>query len=118
MVKHIASQQPVTTSRMNGVTNQLKEDIQHSFNENYQNYKEQDDLSRKQIHEIVQALNDFLTPTYTALRFEMHDKLGEYYVQVINEETQEVIREVPPKKMLDLYAAMAERMGILIDEKI
>ena len=115
MVKHIASQQPVTTSRMNGVTNQLKEDIQQSLNENY---KEQDELNRKQIHEIVQALNDFLTPTYTALRFEMHDKLGEYYVQVINEETQEVIREVPPKKMLDLYAAMAERMGILIDEKI
>ena len=118
MVKHIASQQPVTTSRINGISNQLQEDIQQSFNENNQNLKEHDDLSRKQIHEVVQALNDFLSPTFTALKFEMHDKLGEYYVQVINEETKEVIREVPPKKMLDLYAAMAERMGIIIDEKI
>jgi len=48
----------------------------------------------------------------------MHEKLGEYYVQIIDEETKEVIREVPPKKMLDLYAAMAERIGLIINEKI
>ena len=39
-----------------------------------------------------------MSPTYTALKFTMHEKIGEYYVQIIDEETKEVIREVPPKK--------------------
>lgn len=120
MVEKISSQHPVTTSRTHGITNQLKEDLRHSFDEKTvtQNQKEQKEVGKEQVQEVVQALNDFLSPTYTALKFTMHDKLGEYYVQVIDEETEEVIREVPPKKMLDLYAAMAERLGIIIDEKI
>ena len=47
-----------------------------------------------------------------------HEKLNEYYVTVIDPQTDEIIREIPPKKMLDMYAAMADYIGILIDEKV
>ncbi|MFP3361912.1 flagellar protein FlaG, partial [Planococcus sp. SIMBA_143] len=50
-------------------------------------------------------------------KFELHDKLEKYYVTVVDSETKEVIKEIPPKKFLDMYAQMAEFMGILIDEK-
>ena len=36
---------------------------------------------------------------------------------VINEDTDEVIREIPPEKSLDMLQKMWEMAGILVDEK-
>ncbi len=66
----------------------------------------------------VEKLNDFIDPIRTNLKFVFHEDLHEYYVTVVNPLTDEVIREIPPKKMLDMYAAMTEYMGLLVDEKI
>ena len=55
--------------------------------------------------------NEFLKPINTSLQLQFHDKLGEYYVAVINSETKEVVKEFPPKKMLVLYASTAENLG-------
>ncbi|ENH98417.1 flagellar protein FlaG [Gracilibacillus halophilus YIM-C55.5] len=77
-----------------------------------------DSLGRDQAQELVDGLNSFLEPTFTNIQYEYHEKLDDYYVQVINQETDEVIKEIPPKKLLDVYAAMAEMMGFIVDEKI
>lgn|SRR5699024_1180073 len=71
-----------------------------------------------EIASVVNKLNGFIDPLRTNLKFEFHEELNEYYVQVVNPLTNEVVKEIPPKKMLDMYAAMAEFMGILVDEKI
>jgi|SRR5690625_2392264 len=76
------------------------------------------DRNKKEVKTTVEKLNDFIDPVRTNLKFVFHEELHEYYVTVINPHTDEVIREIPPKKMLDMYAAMAEYMGLLIDEKI
>ena len=67
---------------------------------------------------MVDNLNAFLNPAHTAVRFEYHEKLNEYYVKVVDDMTDETIREIPPKKLLDFYAAMTEFVGIMVDEKI
>ncbi|SDM20580.1 flagellar protein FlaG [Sediminibacillus halophilus] len=79
-------------------------------------YKEEN--NKKQVQNTVDALNEFLEPTHTGLKFELHDKLEKYYVTVIDTDTKEIIKEIPPKKLLDVYAAMAEFMGFIVDEKI
>jgi flagellar protein FlaG len=38
-------------------------------------------------------------------------------VKVIDENTGEVIREIPPKKILDMVANMLELAGLLVDER-
>ena len=73
---------------------------------------------REAVEEAVENLNQFLEPSRRNLKFELHDKLDKYYVSVIDSTTDEVIKEIPPKKILDMYAAMAEFMGLLVDEKI
>jgi len=74
--------------------------------------------STEKLQEITSALNHFLQPVYTSLKFVLHEKLNEYYVLVIDDSTKEVIREIPPEKLLDMYAAMAEYLGLIVDEKI
>ncbi|WP_010175141.1 flagellar protein FlaG [Bacillus coahuilensis] len=75
-------------------------------------------LSKEKAEKTVDTLNQFLENTQTALKFQFHDKLEEYYVTIVDEKSNEVVREVPPKKLLDIYAAMAEFLGIIVDKKI
>jgi len=76
------------------------------------------ELSKDQLEHIIKGMNEFLQPSQTALKFELHDELKEYYVQIVDERTKEVIREIPPKKLLDMYAAMMEFVGLIVDKKI
>ena len=78
----------------------------------------QQTVSKEKVQEMVEGLNQFLQPTHTSIHFEYHEKLNEYYVKVIDDQTDETIREIPSKKLLDFYAAMTEFVGIMVDKKI
>lgn len=72
---------------------------------------------KEQLEKIVENFNNF-SPSHTSLKFELHEKLEKYYVKVIDDKTKEIVREIPSKKMLDMYAAMKEFLGLMVDEKI
>jgi len=75
-------------------------------------------MDQEDLEQVVDQFNDFLKPLRTNLKFTLHDKLDKYYVEIVDPLTKETLREIPPKEMLDMYAAMAEFMGILVDHKI
>jgi flagellar protein FlaG len=89
--------------------------VDNSIQDKKKSYPEH---SKVQMEKIVDGMNDFLTPMNVSVRFELHDKLKEYYVKVVDAATDEVIREIPSKKFLDMYAAMTEYMGLFVDKKI
>lgn len=73
---------------------------------------------KEKLEMIVSSINELMKPSYTSLKFELHEKLDTYYVKVIDDITKEVVREIPSKKMLDMYAAMKEFVGLMVDKKI
>lgn len=75
-------------------------------------------LTKQAIIDKVESLNDFLEPTSTNVKFQLHEQLDVYYVQVIDAQTEEVLREIPNKKFLDMYASMADLTGLIVDEKL
>jgi flagellar protein FlaG len=75
-------------------------------------------VSSKDLQKTVEQLNRWLQQSETThLKFRLHDQLNEYYVEVVNDETNEVIRQIPSKKILDIAAKMQEMIGLLVDEK-
>lgn len=106
-----------------GVKNQSIEFFQSSFmkrqnkTEVIEEKEKNEVISKNEVKTVTETMNNFIEPLQTNLKFEYHEELNEYYVTVINPTTKETIREIPPKKMLDMYAAMVGFMGILIDEK-
>jgi flagellar protein FlaG len=80
--------------------------------------KENQEISKEKLEEVVKGLNEFLQPSQTSLKFELHDELKEYYVQIIDDHTKEIVREIPPKKLLDMYATMMQFVGLIVDKKI
>lgn len=73
--------------------------------------------SKEEISKEIDGINKWLQTTNTHLRFTLHEELNEYYVQVINDQTQEVIREIPSKKVMDMVAKFHELVGLLVDER-
>ncbi|MCP8617606.1 flagellar protein FlaG [Salirhabdus salicampi] len=78
----------------------------------------QEIIDVEKVRQIVETLNEFLKPTHTSVKYNLHEQLNDYYVTVIDSETNAVIKEIPSRKILDIYASMIERMGLVVDEKI
>ena len=73
--------------------------------------------TEKQLIEAVQAGNKELKKLETNLRFSIHEKTHQVIVKIVNSETEEVIREIPSEKIIDLVASIMERAGIIVDKK-
>jgi flagellar protein FlaG len=69
------------------------------------------------IRNIERAVKSLQGPQ-TTLEISVHEKTHDIMVKVLNKDTGELIREIPPEKTLDLVAKMMEIAGILVDEKI
>lgn len=80
--------------------------------------QQKDPKKKEKVEEVIKGLNEFLQPVHTSLKFKLHEKLHEYYVTIVDDRTNEVVKEIPAKKLLDTYAAMAEHLGLLVDKKI
>ena len=63
-------------------------------------------------------MNKMLEVTNSTSKFMYHDGLERYYVTVVNCETNEVVKEIPPKKLLDAFYEMQKMLGMIVDEKI
>ena len=76
------------------------------------------EVSKEKLQEAVGAVNDFFESNHSELKFMFHEGLEQYYVQLVNAETEEVVREIPSKKLLDVYYEMQKLVGMIVDEKI
>ncbi|WP_202079335.1 flagellar protein FlaG [Caldalkalibacillus salinus] len=72
----------------------------------------------EELASLVAGANRFFQVTHTHLSFQLHEGLNEYYVEIRDSETDEVLKEVPSKKFLDMVEKLQELAGLVIDEKI
>lgn len=49
--------------------------------------------------------------------FGIHEKTNRVTIKIVDKETKEVIKELPPEKTLDMIAKAWEMAGLLVDEK-
>ena len=77
-----------------------------------------DGVSKEKLEEAVKSINEFLNTQQKASKFVFHEGLDKYYVQLVDAETEEVIKEIPPEKLLNAFYEMKKLAGMIIDEKI
>lgn len=66
----------------------------------------------------VEALNEFISPHNTSLRFSIDDESGTVVVKVTDKETKEVIKQFPSEEALDLAKALDKLKGLLVQQKV
>jgi flagellar protein FlaG len=96
------------------------DDIQQRNNdvlkENEKKDNRKNELDKNSIKEISEALNNIVDITSKGLRFKVHDESQRIYVEVVNTKTNEVIKEIPPKELLDLASRIEKMVGLFVDE--
>lgn len=74
-----------------------------------------DKVARSTVQDTVKKTNNMMTST--RCEFSYHEETHRVSIKVLNKETDEVIREIPPEKSLEMLQKMWEMAGILVDEK-
>ena len=72
--------------------------------------------SKEDVQNLVKQLNDALSPISTNLKFGV-DSQDIFYVSVIDQKTDKMIRRFPAEQAQDFLPKMQEVTGILFDHK-
>lgn len=83
-----------------------------------QRYVEEKRFSQEEVIDIIEKANKDFVAYDRRFEFSIHEATKEIMVKVIDVTTDEVIRELPPEKVLDMVAAIWEVAGIIVDRKI
>lgn len=77
-----------------------------------------DSPSEEEVKKALDKLSKFLEDDNTSVEYQFHNTFkNDLMIKIVNKNTNQVILEVPPKKVLDLVAKMVEMVGILFDKK-
>jgi len=80
--------------------------------------EQEQSVSKEKLQQAVDSVNEFLQMNHSESKFVLHEGLDRYFVQVVDTETEEVVKEIPPKKLLDAFYEMQKLVGMIVDEKI
>ncbi|WP_051330959.1 flagellar protein FlaG [Aneurinibacillus terranovensis] len=75
-------------------------------------------LTEKERERLKERANKIFEALNTGLAFKFHEKSGKWYAVIENKITQEVLKEIPPKFMLELEASLKEMIGVFLDKKL
>lgn len=76
-----------------------------------------EEVTKPELEGLVQEINRAIFGENERMEFQIHERTGRMLVKLVDNETDEVIREIPPEKMLNLIANIWEMVGILVDER-
>ena len=91
----------VENAQEKGQSNNLAEQTQEQSNE--------------QLRKAVEKLNKNMSNSEAV--FGIHEDTNRVTIKIVDKDTKEVIKELPPEKTLDMIAKAWELAGILVDER-
>lgn len=91
------------------------ENVQNKGQGNNSPEQKQDEMSSEQIRKTIEKLNKRMMNSEAV--FGIHEDTNRVTIKIVDKDTKEVIKELPPEKTLDMIAKAWELAGILVDEK-
>lgn len=96
-------------------TQEVKVQIQSQLGQT--ELKPTDETDAKKIKDAVDHANQTMRHAKTRCEFSYHEETKRVSIKVIDDETDEIIREIPPEETLEMLSKMWELAGIMVDEK-
>jgi flagellar protein FlaG len=75
-------------------------------------------VDKKDAETIVEIMNKAAELYNHQLNFEVYEDTNRMYVQIVDKNTHEVIKQIPSEEMLELSAKIQEMVGIMLDEYV
>lgn len=90
--------------------------MQETSDKDSYSIKESQEAEMEKIHKALEILSEQLPNTEA--KFDIHDETNRVTIKLVDKDTKEVIKEIPPEKTLDTLAKCMKMAGILVDEKL
>lgn len=75
-------------------------------------------VSTAEVLRAIERANEKVMVRNTKLQFSVHERTKEIMIKVMNTDTDEIIREIPSEKILDMVANFMELAGLYIDKEV
>lgn len=82
-----------------------------------QSKEKREEIAGKLMKEAVDSTNEALKMNRTSIRMKYHEDANRVSIKIVDDETEEVIKEIPPEESIDMLKKMLEVNGLLIDER-
>jgi len=79
--------------------------------------QKQEDTASSKIKDAVDKVNQKIVPSKTRCEFAYHEDTNRISIKVIDQATEETIREIPAEETLDMLSRIWELAGLMVDEK-
>lgn len=87
----------------------------NSFSDQNMKEQQQQQPTNEQIKKAVEQMNKNMFNSEAV--FGIHEGTNRVTIKIVDKDTKEVIKELPPEKTLDMIAKVWEMAGILVDER-
>ncbi|MBQ9767663.1 MAG: flagellar protein FlaG [Lachnospiraceae bacterium] len=109
----VQAAQTVQTTQAQPVEVQAEAQVQQAGQEQTGNPEN----DSRRIKSAVDHANQTMRQSKTKCEFSYHEETKRVSIKVIDAETEEVIREIPPEETLEMISKMWELAGLMVDEK-
>jgi flagellar protein FlaG len=76
------------------------------------------DLTPSEVKEVVNQLNEMAAHKETNVNFSVDEDTGRIVIKIVDSETKEVVRQLPPDELLDLAESFQDMARGVFDSKI
>lgn len=74
-------------------------------------------LDQAAVNQVVQNINDYVQSVQRTLEFSVDENSGHTVISVINPQTEEVIRQIPPEKAVNAVKNLQRLEGLLLSAR-
>lgn len=110
-----AIEKPSESSNQNGGKYGQPNNQQDAAQQATQAAQERQQATQESIKKAVENINKKMYNSEAV--FGIHEKTNRVTIKIVDKDTKEVIKELPPEKTLDMIAKAWEMAGLLVDEK-
>ena len=100
-----------------GVIGELSRKTGQSPSSTEKQYHQDESASERMVQEAIDKANKVLVGSNRRFEVSIHEKTKAVMVKVIDSDTNETIKEIPPKKLVDVMVSLCEMAGIIFDKK-
>ncbi|MFJ5716440.1 flagellar protein FlaG [Neobacillus sp. NPDC093127] len=76
----------------------------------------QQELTPEQSKNALETFNKIFKPTH--LEFQIHQDSGKYFVEIVDDKTKEVLKQIPSEEFLKMIAEAKENHGLIVDIRV
>jgi flagellar protein FlaG len=74
--------------------------------------------SAEEIHKDLEMINEQLKSANSSIQFSVDDKSNEVIVRIVDRDSGEVIRQIPPESIVRLRERMKDMSGLFVEKKV